>query len=202
MIIAGIIAFILILLMFPLKIYLDYGENTVLKIGYIFLKFTLYPQKEKKPAKKKEAPQKPEQKKKEPKEKKPNKIKQLVDKHGVKGLIEILKDMVAIVLNTLKKLAKHLYFTRFNVRICVTGEDAAKTAVNYGYVCSAVYPLISVLREHSVIKKHSTDISAGFLAEKTAAELEITAKIRPLFLIPIALGAGVKLLIKLIKLIK
>ena len=49
MIILGIIAVILILLMFPLKIWLDYGEETKLRAGYMFLKFTLYPEKPKKP---------------------------------------------------------------------------------------------------------------------------------------------------------
>ena len=180
MIILGIIAVILILLMFPLKIWLDYGEETKLRAGYMFLKFTLYPEK--------------------PKEKKPGMVKQLLDKHGVSGIIDILKEAAAIVTDVLKKLGRHLYITRLNIRICVAGEDAADTAIKYGYVCSAVYLPVSVLREHSVVKKHSIDISAGFLAEKTAAELELTAKIRLLFLIPAMLSAlfkAVKLLLKL-----
>ncbi len=198
MIILGIIAVILILLMFPLKIWLDYGEETKLRAGYMFLKFTLYPEKPKKPKKKKPEKKKPEEEK--PKEKKPGMVKQLLDKHGVSGIIDILKEAAAIVTDVLKKLGRHLYITRLNIRICVAGEDAADTAIKYGYVCSAVYLPVSVLREHSVVKKHSIDISAGFLAEKTAAELELTAKIRLLFLIPAMLSAlfkAVKLLLKL-----
>ena len=190
LIILGIIAFILILLMIPVRIKLDYGEKTTLRLGYFFLSFRIYPAKEKKPGKKKKTPEKKkEEEKKKPQKKKPGKLKQLLDKHGADGLIEILKEAAKIVTELLGGLARHLYFTRFNVRICVVGEDAADTAVKYGYVCSAVYLPIAVLSEHSVIKKHSEDISAGFLAEKTAAELELTAKIRPLFLIPILLKA-------------
>ena len=93
--------------------------------------------------------------------------------------------------------AKHLYITRCNIRICVVGEDAADTAIKYGYVCSAVYPVISILEQNCVLKKHYTDISAGFLAEKTAAEMELTFKIRLLFLLGAAFKAafrGIKVL--------
>ncbi len=201
LIILGIIAFILILLMIPVRIKLDYGEKTTLRLGYFFLSFRIYPAKEKKPGKKKKTPEKKkEEEKKKPQKKKPGKLKQLLDKHGADGLIEILKEAAKIVTELLGGLARHLYFTRFNVRICVVGEDAADTAVKYGYVCSAVYLPIAVLSEHSVIKKHSEDISAGFLAEKTAAELELTAKIRPLFLIPILLKALIGLVRIVLKL--
>ena len=201
LIILGIIAFILILLMIPVRIKLDYGEKTTLRLGYFFLSFRIYPAKEKKPGKKKKTPKKKkEEEKKKPQKKKPGKLKQLLDKHGADGLIEILKEAAKIVTELLGGLARHLYFTRFNVRICVVGEDAADTAVKYGYVCSAVYLPIAVLSEHSVIKKHSEDISAGFLAEKTAAELELTAKIRPLFLIPILLKALIGLVRIVLKL--
>ncbi len=201
LIILGIIAFILILLMIPVRIKLDYGEKTTLRLGYFFLSFRIYPAKEKKPGKKKKTPEKKkEEEKKKPQKKKTGKLKQLLDKHGADGLIEILKEAAKIVTELLGGLARHLYFTRFNVRICVVGEDAADTAVKYGYVCSAVYLPIAVLSEHSVIKKHSEDISAGFLAEKTAAELELTAKIRPLFLIPILLKALIGLVRIVLKL--
>ena len=201
LIILGIIAFILILLMIPVRIKLDYGEKTTLRLGYFFLSFRIYPAKEKKPGKKKKTPKKKkEEEKKKPQKKKTGKLKQLLDKHGADGLIEILKEAAKIVTELLGGLARHLYFTRFNVRICVVGEDAADTAVKYGYVCSAVYLPIAVLSEHSVIKKHSEDISAGFLAEKTAAELELTAKIRPLFLIPILLKALIGLVRIVLKL--
>ncbi len=194
-----IIAVILILLMCPLKVYLDYDGDVKLKIGYLFLKFQLIPEKPKK--KKKPAKKQDEKKEKsQPKPKQPGRIKRLIDRHGLDGLIEILKEICEVVVDVLKGLSKHLYFTRFNIRICVVGEDAADTAIKYGYVCSAVYPVISVLREHSVIKKFNTDISAGFLAEKTAAEMELTAKIRPLYLIPIVLSALIKMIAVLAKL--
>lgn len=195
-----IIAVILFFLICPLKVYLDYDGDARLSIGYLFLKFRLFPAKPKKPKKKK-----PEGKKKEEPEKsevprRPNRVKQLLDKHGIDGLIDILKEVVRIVVDFLGSLAKHLYITRCNIRICIVGEDAADTAVKYGYVCSAVYPLISILEQKCVLKKHYTDISAGFLAEKTAAEMELTLKIRPLFLLGAVIKAGFRLIKVLVKL--
>ena len=200
LIILGIIAFILILLMIPVRIKLDYGEKTTLRLGYFFLSFRIYPAKEKKPGKKKKTPEKKkEEEKKKPQKKKTGKLKQLLDKHGADGLIEILKEAAKIVTELLGGLARHLYFTRFNVRICVVGEDAADTAVKYGYVCSAVYLPIAVLSEHSVIKKHSEDISAGFLFEKTIVEFIFHSRIRPYWLVGMGISAVVKLLVSLVR---
>lgn len=198
-----VIAVILILLMCPLKVFLDYDGDLKLNLGYLFLKFQLVPpkpkkKKKKKPEEKKEKEKKPEEEKKE--EKKPGTFQRLMNKHGIDGLIEILKEVVSIVVDFLRDFAKHLYVTRCNIRICIVGNDAADTAIKYGYVCSAVYPLISVLEQNSVLKKHYTDISAGFLAEKTAAEMEMTFKIRPLFLLGAVFRAafrGIKVLVKL-----
>lgn len=195
-----IIAVLLILLICPLKIYLDYDGDTKLSVGYLFLKFRILPEKPKKPVKKE--PEKKEQPQKKEAEKKPGRFRQLYDKHGLDGLIDILKEVISIVVDFLGGFAKHLYITRCNIRICVVGEDAADTAIKYGYVCSAVYPVISILEQNCVLKKHYTDISAGFLAEKTAAEMELTFKIRLLFLLGAAFKAafrGIKVLIKLTK---
>lgn len=192
-----ILAVLLLLMLFPIRITVDYDGQPRVGVGYLFLKFQIVPPKEKKPPRKKKPPKKPEKEPdaKKTQEKKPGTLRRLMDRYGLDGLIEILKDIVKIVVGLLGGLGKHLYFTRFRVRICIVGEDAADTAVKYGYVCSAVYPLVAVLREHSVLKNPYTDISAGFLAEKTAAELELTAKIRPLFLV----GLGLKALFGLIK---
>lgn len=197
-----VIAVILILLMCPLKVFLDYDGDLKLNLGYLFLKFQLVPPKPKKEKKKKteeKKEKKPEQEKKQ-EEKRPGTFQRLMNKHGIDGLIDILKEVVSIVVDFLRDFAKHLYVTRCNIRICVVGDDAADTAIKYGYVCSAVYPLLSVLEQNSVLKKHSTDISAGFLAEKTAAEMELTFKIRLLFLLGAVFRAafrGIKVLVKL-----
>lgn len=197
-----VIAVILILLMCPLKVFLDYDGDLKLNLGYLFLKFQLVPPKPKNEKKKKteeKKEKKPEQEKKQ-EEKRPSTFQRLMNKHGIDGLIDILKEVVSIVVDFLRDFAKHLYVTRCNIRICIVGDDAADTAIKYGYVCSAVYPLLSVLEQNSVLKKHSTDISAGFLAEKTAAEMELTFKIRLLFLLGAVFRAafrGIKVLVKL-----
>ena len=47
-IILGILAFIILLLMIPLKIDLEYDDEVRLKVGYLFLKYTILPQQPKK----------------------------------------------------------------------------------------------------------------------------------------------------------
>ena len=101
-----IIAVLLILLICPLKIYLDYDGDTKLSVGYLFLKFRILPEKPKKPVKKE--PEKKEQPQKKEAEKKPGRFRQLYDKHGLDGLLELVKVIAKIVVDVLKRTAKHL----------------------------------------------------------------------------------------------
>ncbi len=192
-----IIGIILLLLMIPLNICLRYTNSAELTLKYSFLKFRIIPAPEKK---KKAPPQKKEEKKTEekPAEKK-NMIQKLKEKHGLQGLIELVYEIVGLVNNVVGRFGKHLFIRNFDIKLLVVGEDSADTAIKYGAVCSVIYPAIAYLENISKLKKHSEDIAAGFLAEKTVCELDVRASIRPLFLVGIAISAlvrGIKVIIK------
>lgn len=196
-IILGILAFIILLLMIPLKIDLEYDDEVRLKVGYLFLKYTILPQqakKEKPKKKKKAAEKKKEEKKKEPEKKQKNPILEYADKHGLDGLLELVKAIAKIVVDVLKSMAKHLVIKKLVIRAIIAGEDSADTALKYGYACSVIYPALSIIDRNTRLKYHSEDISAGFLCEKTMAELEFTAIIKPLWLLVIAVPAAFKLI--------
>ncbi len=196
-IILGIIAFIVLLLLIPLNIYLEYDDEVRLKIGYLFLKFTILPQQPEKPkkGKKKKAPEKKtEVKKKEPEPKKKNPILEYADKHGLDGLLELVKVIAKIVVDVLKRTAKHLIIKKLVIRAVIAGEDSADTALKYGYACSVIYPALAMIEQNTRLKFHCEDISAGFLCEKTVVELELIAKIKPLWLLGIVISAALKFL--------
>ncbi len=195
-IILGIIAFILLLLFLPLRIKTEYDNEIRLKIGYAFLNFTIMPQKPKKPGKpkKKKKTDEKEQKQEEKPAKKKNPIMQLKDKHGLDGLIELMKQIVHIVTDMLGRLARHLKISDLVINAVIAGEDSADTAIKYGYACSVIYPAVSLLENKAVLKKHSEDISAGFLAEKTVIEFRFTAKIRLMFVLAAVIPAAFRAL--------
>ncbi|MBR2175404.1 MAG: DUF2953 domain-containing protein [Clostridia bacterium] len=203
-IILAVIGFIILLLLIPLKINLEYDSDVKLRIGYLFLRFTILPQKpeaekpvkNKKTMKRKKTTGKPEaDEEKKPPKKKRNPILGYIDQHGLDGFLELIKAIVRIVVEVLKKTAKHLTIKRLDIRLLVVGEDSADTAIKYGYACSVIYPAVSILENTAKLKSHSEDIAAGFLADKTAAELVLEAKIKPWFLI----GIGIAALFKFIK---
>ena len=200
LIILGIIAFIFILLICPLSVSVVYDGNTELKVRYLFLCFKLLPQKDKK--QKKEKPQKPEKTQKpdseEPKKNK-NTIKNFVKEKGIDGLIELLKNLLDIVMQAARTITSHLIISKLDINVLVVGDDAADTAMKFGYLCSAVYPIVSALDNNVKKCRHNENIVAGFNESETKIYLVLKARIKPLFLLGAALRAlfrGIKTIAK------
>ena len=193
-----IIAVILILLMCPLRVFVFYSDELRVKLGWLFLRFTVIPAPPEKPKKKKAQ----EEKKDEPPKRKESTVKKLIKTQGIEGMLELIGEILRIVTDVLRKTAKYLVINRLDIKAVIVGEDSADTAIKYGYVCSGVYPAVGALANSAKLKKHSEDITAGFLSEKSAAELYMKASIRPIFLLVILVPAavrGIRLLLKIRK---
>lgn len=221
-IILGIIAVIILLLICPVRLKIIYDDGLKLKVGYLFLNFDILSGKNKTGDKetigksvkdkadgnetvdksekdKKKLSDKTDKKEDKPikndnkHEQKKNPILEYKDKHGLGGILGIIKSLLDIFIDIPKKLAKHLVIKIMDIKLLVVGEDSADTAVKYGYVCSVIYPVISILENNLKIKKHKEEIVAGFLAEESVAEITLCAYIRPWFLIGTGISAFVKL---------
>lgn len=192
LILLGILLFFLLLLLIPVHLDIEYDGELRVNVRYLFIKYPLYPprpKKEKKPKKKKE---KPEEKKEKPK--KENAAVKFVREHGIDAVIEILKAVVDIIKNLLGSTSRHLVIDKLVINAIIVGSDSADTALKYAYACSAVYPMVSFLKSNAHLRRHSEDISAGFLFEKTIVEFIFHSRIRPYWLV----GMGVSALAKLI----
>lgn len=136
------------------------------------------------------------------KPKKENKIKIAFDNKKKKdGTINAVKYFLGVLSEILKKLVwfiKKIDFRHFVLNLTVSSEDAAKTAIEYGSVCTAVYPMLSFLTANSNLKLDKVNISADF--DKTAIDFScfLTMKTRVIILVI----AGIKVLIEYKKLIK
>lgn len=221
LILAGIILIILMLLLCPLSIKIVYDDKVHLRVGYFFPVFKIPLEKkvitdpkklaklEKKKQKKEEKKKRQEEKKrlKEEKlrqkaeaegrplpEKKPNFIVRTIKEEGVSGLIGLLKEIVRIIGGLMKKITDHLVISRMDLQIAVASEDAAQTALLYGRICSAVYPLINFISGHVKKCSHHERIAPVFTAEKTRAYFLIKARIIPFFILSGAVKAGIKFL--------
>lgn len=209
-IILGIIAFIILLLICPIRVKLIYENELKLSVGYLFINFKILPKKGKNTEKADEIGESIKDEKKssdEPKknkdstaeggnkqEKKRNPILEFKDKHGMDGILGIVKSLLDILTDIPGKLAKHLVIRILDVKLLIVGDDSADTAIKYGYACSVIYPIVSLLESNLKIKRHNEEIVAGFLAEEPDSEIKLVAYIKPWFLLGTGISAFVKFL--------
>ena len=134
---------------------------------------------------KKEPKPKPEKKKKDKKEQKEkkrpgftDKIKALKPEHYLK-LLESLKD----------EIVKKLYFEVFKVNIVAANGDAAKTAVFYGQLNAAIFPLAGLIYNNKKAKEMEIHIKPDFNKEKSEFDLLFNIITRPIHAVVFALKA-------------
>ena len=188
-ILLGIVLFFAIILAIPIKVCVQYKKQFFCRLRIGFVKIILYPPvpKKKKPKKKKktEQPQKPAPKK----EEKPNDnfLKEL-------GLSELAAGV-------LKDFFAHIIIKSFALSIKVGGKDAADTAINYGKVCSVVYPLTSAVISSMKYTHYGVDILPDFTeGAETKIEFFAIFKTRIAHLVKIVLKHGFKALKMLMEL--
>ncbi len=221
LILAGIILIILLLLLCPLSFRIVYDDKVRLKVGYFFPVFNIpLEKKEITDPKKLEKLQKKQQKKEEKKkraeekkrlkeeklrkkleaqgkalpEKKPNFIVKTIKEEGLSGLMELLGEIAHIIGGLMKKITDNLVISKMDLQIAAASEDAAQTAILYGRICSAVYPLINFISGHVKKCRHHERIAPVFTAEKTRVYFEMKARILPFYILSGAVKAGLKFL--------
>lgn len=135
--------------------------------------------------------------KKEPK--KENKVlkwfKTTFKERGLKGLINALKEIAGLAETFLKPIFKHIKLKNLDMNITVASEDAADTAINYGYACAGIYPSLSILLNIVKYKKYNVNIAPDFDKKKTEIDLIAELVIVPWFVIFGAVHALVNFLV-------
>lgn len=207
-------------------IVVEYKDETVLKIRYLFLTIQLAPKKEKKKKQNKkkkdsdkakgESPEglsdehksdeeKKSKKKKavnENEEKEPSafsRIKDLYKEKGLDGFIRIIKEISKLAGSAGKSVFKGITLKKLNVNIAVSTGDAAETAIKYGYVCAGVYPALAVLLSSVRFKDYSVDIKPDFDNDEPVVHCLAEISIIPWVAVGIALRSLFRFIILKIK---
>ncbi len=213
LILAGLLLLLVLLLFCPFVVKVAYREKVSLKIGYLFPLFAIPLEKkeetdpkkiarqEERQRKKKAKKQRREEKKKQKQgdkaedtveEKKGNFVLNKIKSKGLEGLIELLKELVRIVGYLLNKITEHLVISRMDIQVAIATEDAAQTALNCGYACSAIFPLLSFIEQHVKKCRHREQIYPVFTETETKVDFVLEARIMPFFIISGALGSLLK----------
>ena len=87
--------------------------------------------------------------------------------------------------------------------IVSSGDDAARNAIKYGKVCSAVYPSMGFICSNMKVKKQDVKVISDFISQENGAEFELALSVRPIKLTNAVVVLAFRLLFKvLLKLLK
>lgn len=215
-IVLGIIALIVLLFCIKVSVTATYDETFTLDIGWLFLKFRIYPlseeQKAKREAKKakKKAKKKPEKAKtkeentKEPQKPKNNIFKQFYENQGFDATLELIRTAASRLSGFMKRVYKAFVIEKLVLLLKVSsGDDAAHNAIKYGKVCSAVYPSLGFVCSNMKVKKYDVNVVPDFISGENKAFFELSLSVRPIKLTNAAIALVFNLVFKvLIKLLK
>lgn len=109
-----------------------------------------------------EKPTKKTKKAQKAQEPKPDFFTELKNERGFLGAIQFCASLAMMLIKKLCFFIKKLRFSRFCLDVSVASEDAAKTAIEYGAVCSAVYPVLALLTTTAKFKSKSINVSTDF----------------------------------------
>lgn len=198
-IILSILAVIAFLLFLNVNIYIDYRDDKLaVWLRYFFIKINLYPTKEKKkPEKSKKKTDKKadkaKQKKTDTDEKKEGVFSSISKEDGLSGVIEVLSQILDLIKSFSSSTLNHLRIKKLSLNIVAGGEDAAQTALNFGYVCSTVYPLLGALSGLiTFLKTPDINITTDYDKKETTAQLLLCFRMRLGLVIGIVLKYGIK----------
>lgn len=187
-ILLSILLFIIFLLIMPINLKVIYKESALISIRYLFFKIQLYPQKAKKSKKsKKNKKESATEVSEKPKEKLSDKIRTIIDG-------------VSLVADAAKRLLKHIKIKRFYLNIDIGSPDAAATAIEYGAVSAALYPVCGfIFSQCKVDKKHfNANINARYDLEESSAEINTDISVSLISAIAIAILTLFKYILKIL----
>lgn len=205
----AIILFFAFLMFMPITVYGEFENSVKLSVRYLFVKIRILPQKPKKKTQKKKEKK---EKKETDKEKKPKQedekdalktLKEALKKTGVSGFIEIITDLAKIVGSTAAGVIRHIVIKSFDAEVKSGGEDAAQTAINYGYISAALYPAASIIL--GGVKKYKSarvQIFPDYDSKSSSVKFSCVFRVKLWWIVLNALSALIKLIKELMKLKK
>lgn len=194
-ILLGVILLTVLLLSLKYAVEITYTEDGELRVRFklLFFRYTIHPRKKKKinPKKytrKKQAKRLEKARLKKEKHEKEHKPKPSAQKKKKKrSILGIIRFSLYLLKRIPPKFFRLFGIDIAHLHIRVACDDAAKTAIRYGYVSQTVAYLLALLSERTRLSRRShkrTKVSADFLGTKMKASARVTVSLRPIRLLP------------------
>lgn len=146
---AVLVVLLLILIFVPVSLILDYNEEFGFSVRIFGIKAAPRKQKKKTCKKVEDKPKK-------------SSLKNRIKRDGISETLKKGAGFLKGALTRVKKLLPHIKVRDLRIKISVSGNDAALTAIEYGAVCAAVYPFLSWLYSVINIKAKQIDVISSF----------------------------------------
>lgn len=200
--ILALIALIIMALCVKVHIVAEYSEvDTHVQLGWLFLKVPLYPSKKKEKTEEKteEAPPEEEKKEEKPAPAGESFLQTLYNSHGIDGIKELLSRTCSYLKTFMGKLLRSiLIIDEFYVDVGCTRGDAAATAIYYGEVSSALFPMLGNIVSQCKVRKYNINIYPDYLARHSRSAFYVSLYMRPIYIIGITIALVFKLLFNVI----
>jgi len=185
-IVGGILLLLLLLLLSNVRLHVSFSQGQgKVSLHYLFLRFRLFPSKEKKG---KEKPKKAAKEQEEaPPEEKPR-------KKSLSQRLEGIRHFIGSSGKAFQQMRRHIIFYKLQGHITVSREDAHQTALAYARFALFLQALLEIVDSLFVLKMHKLTVSPDFTRERSTYDISFRIRFRPLFL----LTAGGRLLLALL----
>lgn len=118
-----------------------------------------------------------------------NFFKKTYKQKGLLGSIRYFSEILMMLLKKLWFVVKRLKFTRFKLHITVATDNAASTAIEYGRICSAVYPILAFLQTNADFKSKEVNVSTNFGKTESIVTASISVTTRLIYFLIVAVSA-------------
>ncbi len=191
---AGIVLVLALLLASPVTVKVLYENEWAVTVRYLFLRFRVFPPKEK-PSGKKEKPHTEKKKdtgKKSQKDEKKQGIREILKGKDPGTVLNLLVEASKLAASVLKRFFSHVTIREFDLLLEIASEDAAETAVQYANACAVGYPAAGVLMQVCRCRRFGISIVPEFQQNKPRACLRFRARIPLFFLLWEAVSAAIR----------
>ena len=103
------------------------------------------------------------------------------------GVIDLISATASVVNGMFKRIFKSVVINSLVIAMQVTGEDSAKTAMNYGEVCAAVFPAVGLMCSTIRVKRYKINITPDFIGSGNKAYFSAVISVIPIRIVNAAI---------------
>lgn len=176
-ILLALLGLILLLLLIPVQVGLEYRDELLVWLRYGFIKMTLYSSEQEKKEKKKKPSKKAKAKKSrkaihEKKASFSDRLSEIFRDLKEDGVSEAMKEaqtLVHLAGQMVKRLRRMLTVDRLYLSVTVATGEADTTAIRYGQACAVLYPAQAALENLLRVRKSAVQVTPRFDREHSEA---------------------------------